>query len=232
MKLVIVDHHELVRAGLVGLFRQHSEFTVVGEGATCEDGLTAVRAGEPDIVLVDLQMTGCDVVAFIHSVLEAAPRAKIVILSNEIDNDALFRVIVGGASGFVPKSTDFPSLVQSLRWVAAGEVALSRKLTTHLATRLQQMADQASSAIGLAEPRVPPAIYGRLSQRERLVLALLARGAANKEIARSLHISQHTVRTHVTNVLEKLELVNRVQAAAFAVQHGLTEVEGETTADE
>lgn len=219
MRLVLVDDHQLVRAGLAGLFREHQTIDVVGEAANCSDALATIRQTRPDVVLLDLRLADCDSLELLRQIRREFPAVRVVVLSDEIDDDQLVAVFIAGASGYIPKSTDFAALVKSLQGVAAGEVALSRALTTRLTHKLQQLRGAGAETATTSPPRAPDPLLERLSDRERVILAYLAKGAANKEIARRLHISEHTVRTHVTNVLSKLGFTNRVQAAAFAVQN-------------
>ncbi|MCS6800901.1 MAG: response regulator transcription factor [Chloroflexota bacterium] len=220
MRLVLVDDHQLVRAGLAGLFREQKAFDVVGEASNCAEAIAKIRQARPDIVLLDLRLADCDSLDLLRQIRREFPAVRVVVLSDEIDDDQLVAVLVAGASGYIPKSTEFAALVKSLHGVAAGEVALSRALTTRLTLKLQQL--QSVKTGSPPPPRPPDPLLERLSERERVILAYLAKGAANKEIARSLHISEHTVRTHVTNLLSKLGFTNRVQAAAFAVQNDCT----------
>jgi DNA-binding NarL/FixJ family response regulator len=199
------------------LFREHQTIDVVGEASNCSDALAKIRQTRPDVVLLDLRLADCDSLELLRQIRREFPAVRVVVLSDEIDDDQLVAVFIAGASGYIPKSTDFAALVKSLQGVAAGEVALSRALTTRLTHKLQQL--RGADATPPPPARAPDPLLERLSERERVILAYLAKGAANKEIARRLHISEHTVRTHVTNVLSKLGFTNRVQAAAFAVQN-------------
>jgi two-component system response regulator DevR len=221
VRLVLVDDHQLVRAGLAGLFREHETIDVVGEASNCAETISKIRQTRPDVVLLDLRLADCDSVELLRQIRREFPSVRVVVLSDDIDDDQLVAVFIAGAAGYIPKSTEFAALVKSLHGVAAGEVALSRALTTRLTAKLQQM--RGASAEPPPPPdRTPDPLLERLSDRERVILSYLAKGAANKEIARSLHISEHTVRTHVTNLLSKLGFTNRVQAAAFAVQNDFT----------
>jgi two-component system nitrate/nitrite response regulator NarL len=224
--LIIVDDHQLVRAGLVGLFREHGKFRVVGQAANCQEALAAIERSAPDLLLLDSRLVGCNSIELIRQIRADYPDIKVVVLSDEVDDDELLEAFLAGARGYIPKNIDFSALARSLESVAAGEVALSRVLTTRLADRLQQMSLDAPAATLPIDASEAEALVEQLSPRERLILSYLARGAANKEIARKLSISEHTVRSHVTKVLGKLGFVNRVQAAAFAVQHNIIQAEG------
>ncbi|GIW08008.1 MAG: DNA-binding response regulator [Dehalococcoidia bacterium] len=226
MRLVLVDDHQLVRAGLAGLFREHESIEVVGEASNCAEAIGTIRQTRPEVVLLDLRLADCDSIELLRQIRREFPTVRVVVLSDEIDDDQLVDVFVAGASGYIPKSTEFAALVKSLEGVAAGEVALSRALTTRLTMKLHQMRSAGGEPSAAPVDRSPDPLLERLSDRERVILSYLAKGAANKEIARSLHISEHTVRTHVTNLLSKLGFTNRVQAAAFAVQNDFATWDG------
>lgn len=220
MNVVIVDDHHLVRQGLSQLLRDRSEFRVIGEAATGEEALAKIGALEPDIVLLDLYLPDVDGIDLVRQIHTRYPAVKIVTLSMSDDDEDVLRALTAGSVGYSVKSTDFSSLIASLEWVASGHVGLSRALTTRLVNRLRASPPQHLSRPS-EHPPVEPAL-NRLSPRERTVLLWVARGAPNKKIARELSLAENTVRTHITSILSKLGLVNRVQAAAYAVQIGLT----------
>ncbi|MCS6800900.1 MAG: response regulator transcription factor [Chloroflexota bacterium] len=216
-RVLIVDDQPRTRQALAQLLEDHPRLAVVGGAATAEEALAQVASLEPDVVLLELYLGGADGVAIIAEIRRLRPTAKVVVLTMSEDDNDLLRAVMAGASGYVIKSADISSLVTSLEWVVAGEAALSRALTARLVNRLRDAAFQLR-AEGALERSVPRARLERLSPREREVLALITRGASNRQIARALGLSEHTVRTHVTNILAKLGLENRVQAAAAAIR--------------
>jgi RNA polymerase sigma factor (sigma-70 family) len=217
---LVVDDHLLVRQGLVQLLEESPRLSVAGTAATAEEALALVAELEPDVVLLDLYLGAADGAAIIDELRRVRPEVKVVILTMSDDDNDLLRTVMAGANGYVIKSTDFSSLVTSLEWVIAGEAGLSRRLTSRLVARLRDAALQPRVDSRFDRIETRPRLE-RLSPRERDVLLLVARGASNREIARDLGLSEHTVRTHITNILAKLGLENRVQAATFAIQRDL-----------
>ncbi len=211
MRLLLVDDHKLFRQGLTHLLRDHPTLQVVGQAASGEEAIQMVRELLPEMVLMDVNMPGQNGIAALRQIRQEFPATRVVMLSMSERDEDLLEALQAGAAGYVLKSVDFEALVRSLEGAAAGQAALSRELTARLLSQL-------SSGAPTAAP-MPSA--DRLTEREREIMVHLARGASNKQIALALALSEHTVRSHVTNILAKLSLENRFQAAAYALQNGL-----------
>jgi len=208
IRVLLVDDHAVVRRGLRGFFELLDDIEVVGEA---EDG---VRGSElaivlrPDVVLMDLLMPNLDGIGATALIKASAPEVEIVALTSFLEEDKVTAALEAGASGYLLKDADADDVATAVRRAHSGEVHLDPQVARLLAQRMR-----ARKQIG--EPREP------LTEREREVLGLVARGQSNKEIATSLAITERTARTHVSNILGKLELASRTQAALWAIEHKL-----------
>lgn len=203
IRVVVADDHELFRRGVIDALGARDDFVVAGEAATAGEALRLVRLLLPELVLLDLGLpdrSGLDVVEQLH---RECPVSRIVVLTVNEDEAALLRALREGASAYILKGIAADELVRALRAVVSGEGYVSPKLAAHL---LHEMDAGAAARDAFAE----------LSERERDVLAGLANGETNREIAARLHLSEKTVKYYVTNVLVKLHVRNRVEAALLA----------------
>lgn len=212
-RILLADDHDLFREGLSGLINVQPDLTVVGQA---EDGLTAlslVRELRPDLVVMDIQMPVCDGLEATRLIRSEWPEARIVILTVHDEDEKLFEAIKAGAIGYLLKNTRSNDFLQGIRRALAGEAALPPKLAARLIDEFARLASKPASS-------VPPPEPPDLTPREREVLALLATGASNKEIAAQLCLSLHTVKCHVRSILSKLQAVNRRQVARLAIRAG------------
>jgi DNA-binding NarL/FixJ family response regulator len=210
IRLVLVDDHEIVRTGLKTVFELDEELKVVGEAS---DGAEAVRvcaALHPDVVVMDVRMGGADGIDACREVRSLEPAPAVLILTSFGSNDAVIAALMAGASGFLLKNTGRQELVRAVRLLAAGQSLLDPAITGQVTRRLVELAEQGG-----------PGELAALSAREREVLALVARGRTNREIAGALVISEATARHHVSHILEKLGMTRRAEAAALASRLGL-----------
>jgi two-component system nitrate/nitrite response regulator NarL len=207
IRIVVIDDHTLFRRGITALLSRIPGFEVVGEAADGFDGIKAVAAHRPDVVLLDLHMPGISGIDAMQAILKGAPGMHIVMLTVSEETDDLMLALRAGALGYLLKNIESDFLVDSVRRAADGEAVMSPEMTVRL---MREVRTGGTAA-------VPPA----LSPREREILAYLARGASNKEIARDLDVAESTVKIHVQHILRKLDLTSRVQAAVWAVEHGI-----------
>jgi DNA-binding NarL/FixJ family response regulator len=211
LRILLVDDHLLFREGLARLLDAQPDFEVVGEAADGLEALERVRALRPDVVLMDLRMPGCDGLEATRRIKRELSSVQVVVLSVSDDEQDFFAAIRYGADGYLVKDIQPEALFQELRGLIQGEVPISRAMAGKL---LRQLA----RADRLAVPSVSLDV---LSAREQEVLALVAEGFSNAEIAADLGVAVNTVRNHVRSILEKLGVRNRVQAAVCAVRAGL-----------
>ncbi|OHX10683.1 response regulator [Chromobacterium sphagni] len=210
IRILLVDDHTLFRSGLRALLQRQVDFVVVGEAA---DGLEGVKQAErlqPDIVLLDLDMPVMNGREALPQILDGCSQCAVLMLTVSEDGDDLAECMRGGARGYLLKNIDADFLLDSIRRAVDGDSVLSPEMTAKLLARLRQPAQP----VKLNE-------LDALTPRERETLGWLARGASNKEIARALALAESTVKVHVQSILRKLSLNSRVQAAVYAVEHGV-----------
>ncbi|MBI4305994.1 MAG: response regulator transcription factor [Chloroflexi bacterium] len=210
IRVFLVDDHEVVRMGLRAALEAESDLEVVGEAA---DGASALRQMEfqrPDVVLMDIRMPGQNGIEVCRAVRERQPDTRVIMLTSYGDEEAVFSSIMAGASGYLLKNTGRAELIRAIRSAAKGESLLDPSVTSRVLAKLRDLSGKEADREAAL-----------LSDREREVLVLVARGLTNKEIASQLFITENTARNHVSRILEKLGLSRRSEAATFAAQHGL-----------
>ena len=207
IRVLLVDDHAVVRRGLRGFLELLKDFDVVGEAENGREGVAAADRLVPDVVLMDLLMPEMGGLEAIAAIKQAHPEIEIVAVTSFIEEEKVTSALEAGASGYLLKDAEAEEVAQAIRAAYNGEVHLDPAVSRLLAQRLRQRKD--------AEPVEP------LTAREKEVLSQLAKGASNKEIAYELGITERTARTHVSNILGKLGLASRTQAALYAVEHKL-----------
>ena len=213
VSVLLVDDDALMRAALAAILSSSSDVQVVGEAADGRDAVERVRALRPEVVLMDVRMPTMDGIAATREIVATAPATRVVILTTFEDDDYIFGALTAGASGFLLKRTTPENLIAAIGTVAAGDSLLSPSVTRRVVDRMAAL----PSAEAVLDRRLD-----ELTPREREVLAELARGLSNAEIAVSLVVEESTVKTHVKRILMKLHLRDRVQAVIFAYESGLT----------
>ena len=216
IRLLIVDDHPLFRRGVRLYLDVIADIQVVGEASNGEEALGLLEQNPVDVVLLDLQMPGMDGIEVTRRILAGNERTRVLILTSFGGWDRVYAALKSGAAGYVLKDAEPEELVAAVRAVAAGGSYLSEQATAQLLDHL----DMRSGAEPVRDQPVEP-----LSQREREVLQLIARGQSNREIAEHLFLSETTVKTHVTNILQKLNVKSRTQAALYAMRHQLDDQE-------
>lgn len=214
MRIIIVDDHVLFREGLAAIVREEADIEVVGLVGTVQEAVEAALALKPDIVLMDFSLPDGSGADATRKIIQEYPGCKVVFMTMSEKDEDLLAAIRSGAVGYLLKNMTPSKLVAALRSVQQGESALSRSMTLQLMKELSRTKEP--------EPSGDPAL-GKLTQREKDVLAELAAGKSNQEIARQLFISENTVKYHVHSILDKLNLRDRKEAARFAREHGVKE---------
>jgi NarL family two-component system response regulator LiaR len=209
IRIVIADDHTIVRKGIRAVLRNLPDIEVVGEASNGWEAIAKVGELQPDVVLMDLVMPGMDGIEATRQIRAISPDTKVIVLTSFSDDDKVFPAIKAGAAGYLLKDVSPPDLAQAIQAAHRGETPLHPDITTRLMNQF-------------VSPGVEPApVSSELTPRELEVLGLIAQGMNNRQIALALTISEKTVKTHVSNILGKLRLADRTQAAIYAYKHGL-----------
>ena len=214
MRVLLADDHALFRAGLASLLKAWG-MDVVGQAADGDEAIELTRRLEPELVLMDVGMSPCNGLEATRVIKTELPDVKVIIVTVSEDDQDLFEAIKSGAEGYLLKGMSEEELGSTLEKISAGEAALSPGLAAKILDEFARLAREGASKSAGPE--------GELTNREREVLRLVADGATNREIGLQLYISENTVSFHMKNILAKLHLKNRAQAAAFAIRAGLAD---------
>jgi len=206
IKILLADDHTVLRQGLRLILNEAENLTVVGEAANGAEAVAMAETLQPDMILMDVHMPELGGIEATRRIRAAQPHTQIIMLTISQNDSDLINAIKAGAKGYLLKSAESSEVIRSIERVARGEAILPPDMFSRV---LEELANP--------EPSSP-----KLTDRELDTLRLIARGLGNKEIAGALHISENTVKTHVRHILEKLNLSNRAEAAAYAVRNGLT----------
>jgi DNA-binding NarL/FixJ family response regulator len=224
IRVVLADDQDLVRVGLRIILESEEGIEVVGEARTGREAVTLVAALAPDVVCMDVQMPDLDGLAATRELVAAGTTAGILVLTTFNRDDYLFDALEAGASGFVLKNSSPEELVTAVQVIARGDALLSpdvtRRVIEGFTARRGSAATSAAPAALLQSPALAAAL-DELTEREREVLELLAAGRSNAEIAGTLYLGEATVKTHVSKILQKLGLRDRIQAVVFAYENGI-----------
>ncbi len=209
IRVLLVDDHAVVRRGLRGFLDLQDDIQVVGEADNGRAAVDEARRLRPDVILMDLRMPEMSGLEAIAAIKREQPEVEIVAVTSFIEEEKVTTALEAGATGYLLKDVEAEEVARAVRAAYAGEVTLDPAVTRLLAQRMRQR-------------RTEPQPVEPLTEREREVIALLGKGASNKDIAAELFITERTARTHVSNILGKLGLTSRTQAALYAVEHHLT----------
>jgi two-component system, NarL family, response regulator DevR len=208
MKILLVDDHEVVRLGLKSLLSRYPSFQVVAEAGNSREAVEKVSEFKPDVVIMDIRMPGRSGIEATREIMQKAPHTKVIMLTSYVEDEMLFDAISAGAAGYVLKQIGSGDLVRALEAVSRGESLIDPQLMQKVFGKLREASRKAEDEA-----------FATLSDQELKVLALVAEGKTNKEIASAIFLSEKTVRNYVSAILSKLDLSTRSEAAAYAVKH-------------
>lgn len=212
IRVLLVDDHAILRKGIRALLSTEPDIEVVGEASDGQEALARSAALQPDVILMDLVMPNMDGIEATRQVVGRQPDARVLVLTSFVADDKVFPAIKAGALGYILKDSGPKELVQAIRQVHRGEPTLEPEIARKV-------------LFELAQPPKRPPTSEPLTARELEVLRLIAQGKSNREIAEELILAELTVRTHVSNVLGKLHLASRTQAALYALKEGLASLD-------
>jgi DNA-binding NarL/FixJ family response regulator len=207
MRIMIVDDHEVVRLGLSNLLARQPGWEVVAEAGSMVEAIRLADEHEPEVVVMDIRLSDGSGVEACREIVKAHPQTKVIMLTSFAEDDLLFNAISAGAAGYVLKQVGNNDLLRTIETVARGEALLDPSITGRVLAKLRES--------------IRTEAFADLSEQELKVLALIAQGKTNKEIATSLYLGEGTVRNYVSNVLGKLGVSNRAEASAYAIRHNL-----------
>ena len=211
IKLLVVDDHEIVRMGLMRFMEQYPDLEVVDGAASMEEALAKVERYRPDIVIMDIRLKQSSGIDACREICRKFPDSKVIILTSYGDEEMLMKAIFAGAKGYVLKDVGSDELIRAIRATARDESLLDSVVTKRLLEHMRRTEQKSDD------------VLEELTVQEKKVLALLAEGKTNREIAESVFLSEKTVRNYVSSILAKLNVVNRTEAAAYAAKRNLTE---------
>jgi two-component system, NarL family, response regulator DevR len=209
-RILLVDDHEVVRRGLKSLLDEHPNFEVVAEAATARDAVDKTRTHKPDVVVMDIRLKGGSGIEACQEITSQFPNVKVIMLTSYAEDEMLFSAIRAGAAGYVLKLIGGDDLVRAIEAVGRGEGLLDSAVTQRVFQEVRKAAREEEASA-----------FSDLTQQEMHVLQLVSEGRTNRQIAEMLYLGEGTVRNYVSSILSKLNVRNRAEAAAYAVEHNL-----------
>ncbi len=215
-RILLVDDHEVVRLGLQSLLDARKDLRVVAAVGTAEAALEAAHSHHPDVVLMDIRLPGRSGIEATERISRELPETKVIILTSYAEDEMLFAAIRAGAVGYVLKQVGTDDLIRAIEAAVRGEASLDPAMTQRVFTEIRKSIRQQDASA-----------FSELTDQELRVLALVTEGKTNRQIAQALFLGEGTVRNYVSNILSKLGVSNRAEAAAYAVKHNLRQILGE-----
>src|SRR5690554_5891410 len=208
IKVLLVDDHEMVRIGLSAVLATEDGLEIIGEASNGVDGIRLAKEYSPDVILMDLVMEGMDGIETTRQIMKLMPECKVIVLTSYLDDEKMYPVIEAGAFSYLLKTSRAAEIAQAIRAAARGQSILESQVASKMMNRIRQ-------------PKPVPSAHNELTEREMDVLLMIAQGKSNQETADLLFIGVKTVKFHVTNILAKLGVEDRTQAAIYAHKNGL-----------
>ena len=209
-RIILVDDHEVVRLGLKSLLERQPQFDVVGEAGSAREALEQTSLLKPDVVVMDIRLPGPSGIEACEQIVSQFPNTKVIMLTSYAEDEMLFSAIRAGASGYILKQIGSEDLIKALESVGRGEALLDPAVTQRVFQEVRRAVKEEEASA-----------FAHLSQQEKHVLLLVSEGKTNREIAKNLFLGEDTVRNYVSSILSKLNVNNRAEAAAYAVEHNL-----------
>lgn len=204
IRILIVDDHPVVRAGLASMLGTQTELEVIGSASSGEEALERINGSSPDVILLDLRMPGLNGIDLLLALKKSGSPARAIVLTSYETDEDIYRAVQAGAQGYLLKDTPLKEMLEAIRTVHAGKRFIPRQIAQRLAERMMRT---------------------ELTARELEILKMMAKGPTNKQIGHALGISDYTVRNHVNSIIEKLEVSDRTEAATTAIQRGIITVD-------
>lgn len=209
-RILLVDDHEVVRVGLKALLEKHPQFEVVAEAASAREAVEKTKAHEPDVIVMDIRLKGGSGIEACEEITNQYPETKVIMLTSYAEDEMLFSAIRAGASGYVLKQIGGDELIRAIESIGRGEALLDPAVTQRVFQEVRKAAREEEASA-----------FAELTQQEMHVLQLVSEGRTNRQIAEMLYLGEGTVRNYVSSILSKLNVRNRAEAAAYAVEHNL-----------
>jgi two-component system response regulator DevR len=209
-RILLVDDHEVVRVGLKALLEKHPDFEVIAEAASAREAIEKTKANKPDVVVMDIRLKGGSGIEACQEITEKYPETKVIMLTSYAEDEMLFSAIRAGASGYVLKQIGSDDLIHAIEAIGRGEALLDPAVTQRVFQEVRKAAREEEASA-----------FAELTQQEMHVLQLVSEGRTNRQIAEMLFLGEGTVRNYVSSILSKLNVRNRAEAAAYAVEHNL-----------
>jgi two-component system response regulator DevR len=209
-RIIVVDDHEVVRLGLRSLLEKHKDFEVVAEAGTPKEAIEKTKAHKPDVVVMDIRLKGGSGIEACQEIINDNPDTKVIMLTSYAEDEMLFSAIRAGAAGYVLKQIGGEDLIRAIEAIGRGEALLDPAVTQRVFQEVRKAAREEEASA-----------FAELTEQEMHVLQLVSEGRTNRQIAEMLYLGEGTVRNYVSSILSKLNVRNRAEAAAYAVEHNL-----------